>query len=104
MSYITVLCVQGIGFYAIPTFYILICRYLLVNISTSLLVDVLFPLPSHVNPFVLHQSIPVQCIFSRNSKTTIDVVYLGFKKAFDSVAPNQLMVKLWSFGITGKLA
>ena len=32
-----------------------------------------------------------------------DVAYLDFKKAFDSVAHSELLYKLWSFGITGKL-
>ena len=32
-----------------------------------------------------------------------DVAYLDFSKAFDSVAHNELLYKLWSFGITGKL-
>ena len=39
--------------------------------------------------------------FSSMSQT--DVIYLDFKKAFDSVAQNELLVKLWSFGITGNL-
>ena len=32
-----------------------------------------------------------------------DVIYLDFHKAFDSVPHNNLLCKLWSFGITGKL-
>ena len=31
------------------------------------------------------------------------IAYLDFKKAFDSVAHSELLYKLWSFGITGKL-
>ena len=37
--------------------------------------------------------------FKNNAQT--DVIYLDFKKAFDSVAHNELLAKLWSFGITG---
>ena len=37
-------------------------------------------------------------IFS--SPFPIDVVYLDFRKGFDSVAHNELLLKLWKFGIT----
>ena len=40
---------------------------------------------------------------SFSSKSQTDVIYLDFKKAFDSVAHSELLVKLWSFGITGNL-
>ena len=43
----------------------------------------------------------IQNSFSSNSQT--DVIYLDFKKAFGSVSHNELLVKLWSFGITGNL-
>ena len=32
-----------------------------------------------------------------------DVICLDFRKAFDSVAHNELLVKLWSFGVTGNI-
>ena len=40
---------------------------------------------------------------SFSSKSQTAVIYLDFKKAFDSVAHSELLVKLWSFGITGNL-
>ena len=36
-------------------------------------------------------------------KLQIDVVYLDFCKAFDSVAHSELLLKLWKFGITGNI-
>ena len=37
------------------------------------------------------------------SKDEVDVVHIDFRKAFDSVLHNQLLVKLWNIGITGTL-
>ena len=36
-------------------------------------------------------------------KLQTDVIYLDFRKAFDSVSHNKLLDKLWSLGITGSL-
>ena len=37
------------------------------------------------------------------SKDEVDVVHIDFRKTFDSVPHNQLLVKLWNTGITGTL-
>ena len=40
---------------------------------------------------------------SLNTNSQTDVLYLDFKKAFDSVAYNKRLFELWSFGIIGNL-
>ena len=40
---------------------------------------------------------------SIENKNQCDVIYLDFRKAFDSVPHNELLFKLWRFGITGPL-
>ena len=38
-----------------------------------------------------------------DNKKQLDMVYLDFRKAFDSVSHNELLYKLWKIGITGHL-
>ena len=40
---------------------------------------------------------------SLHSKTPVDVIYIDFSRAFDSVVHSKLLVKLETFGICGKL-
>ena len=39
----------------------------------------------------------------KNNKTQVDVMYLDFAKAFDRIPHNELLLKLWSIGITEDL-
>ena len=39
----------------------------------------------------------------KNNRNEVDVIYMDFKKAFDSVSHNALLSKLQSLGISGKL-
>ena len=59
-----------------------------------------------------HRSSVQQLLLSINSildyldgtiKSHVDMIFLDFKKAFDSISHNELLVKLWHFGITGDL-
>ena len=38
-----------------------------------------------------------------SSDSQVDVIYLDFQKAFDAVAHNELLLKLWNFGICDNL-
>ena len=40
---------------------------------------------------------------AKSSHFDIDVIYLDYKKAFDSVVHNRLLYKLWEYGIHGDL-
>ena len=56
-----------------------------------------------------HSTVQQLLLFTNNlyesfsAKAHSDVIYLDFKKAFESVAHAELMMKLWTFGITGNL-
>ena len=63
---------------------------------------------THQFGFMHHRStlqqwlILLNAIFNSSLKSSqTDLIYLDFKKAFDSVAHNELLFKLWHFGITG---
>ena len=40
---------------------------------------------------------------SLNSKCLVDVIYIDYRRAFDSIVHNKLLLKLGTFGISGKL-
>ena len=40
---------------------------------------------------------------SKTKHEGVDIIYMDFKKAFDSVSHSRLLTKLKSIGITGKL-
>ena len=42
-------------------------------------------------------------IDGKNNKNEVDVIYMDYKKAFDSVSHNALLSKLQALGISGKL-
>ena len=88
---------------------------LLCSIS-KVLERVLFnPLPSHFLPYIspsqfgfmkgrscLHQLLFTLLSIHNNSRSHIptNIIYLDFKKDFDSVTHEQLFIKLWKSGIT----
>ena len=41
--------------------------------------------------------------YSLDCKTHTDVIYFNFKQAFDSLPHNEVLLKLWSLGITSPL-
>lgn len=59
----------------------------------------------HQHHSTLHQLLKViqNILESFSNNTQTDIIYLDYKKAFDSVAHTELLSKLWSYGIQGKL-
>ena len=60
--------------------------------------------------FLPNRSCPSQMLIflseilnNTENRKSSDIVYLDFKKAFDTVSHNELLFKLWSIGITGSL-
>ena len=44
-----------------------------------------------------------QIVMAFDENTTVDCIYLDYRKAFDSIPHNDLLLKLWHFCITGDL-
>ena len=64
----------------------------------------------HQHAFILHHSTTtnlLECTLdwsvSLNNKHCVDVIYIDFQRAFDSIVHSKLILKLQSFGISGKL-
>ena len=67
-------------------------------------------LSNHIHGFLKNKSCLPQLLLSFNfiydqldKNIPVDVVYLDFKKAFDTVPHNELLLKLWKLGIIGPL-
>ena len=75
------------------------------------IIDFIRPkISNHQHGFLQNRSCLTQLLSSfafifdkLNNKSVVDVVYLDFKKAFDSVPHDELLFKLWRIGITGPL-
>jgi len=64
----------------------------------------------HQHAFILHHSTTTNLLectldwsISLNSKHCVDIIYIDFQRAFDSIVHSKLILKLQSFGINGKL-
>ena len=57
----------------------------------------------HYNVLLRIERVNETILLPSSKLCSSDVVYLHFKKAFDRVAHNELLLKLWSYGITGNM-
>ena len=75
------------------------------------IIDFIHPLLSqHQFGFLKNRSCLTQLLLSFSyivssleSKSPCDIIYLDFRKAFDTIPHSELLFKLWSLGITGPL-